>query len=410
MESEVLSIFASGIGSNVHVAEYQSNIKFFDEIENFLLGSFDKNGKYEIPQQIAEELVKIKKVYMYAFGELAFCESEHSFDHIGKLQFAVKMEPVGKNMSAKLCIMQDIKRANGMFKKTAVTEISEFVALNSPSFVNDCFEKFNIHSKKEGGLQKTEFQQLDAQMTLNRLKYLSQKSLILDVQEEAFKDLVEKKLELLSKHKIGKSIIEQYKRFQKENAGKFKSGMGYYKHLNDLLDKLVEDQKAEFLTNAVLVTQWGKLNATISAKIKAEVIKDTLMSEQKHAQTQITETQTKNGTSHERNVVKPEKKETTLNPGKKPEIQPKPNKSPSSDLAGSANSKKVVQDSQNSVHVLSADMLESEISLKTESDNAEIERSNKFKNLEDIFRQTSHKEPANESLINENAESDLIFG
>ena len=286
MEKEILGVVSEIFGTNSQIAEYQSNIKFFDEIENFLLGSFDKNGKYVIPEKIADELVNLKKIYQYAFGEMAFCESEYKFDKIGNIQFAVKMEQSGKNMVAKLCIVQEIKRANGILKKNAVTEIKEYCAINSPSFVNDCFEKFNIHSKKEDGLQKTEFQQVDAEITLARLKYLAQKNRQLDAQELAFKDLVEKKLALLAKYKLGKKIVEQYTAFvKKESLGKLIPGSkGYYRNLNSLLDKFVDEHKAELLTDTMLVTQWGKLNASASTKIRGEVLKDVLADDMSKAE------------------------------------------------------------------------------------------------------------------------------
>lgn len=278
MESELLNIFSENIGSTSQVAEYQANINFFDEIENFLLGSFDKNGKYTIPKQIAEELVKIKKIYSYAFGETAFCESENNFDKIGKIQFAVKMQQEGKNMIATLCVVQEISKANGIVKKNAITEIEQYSALNSPSFVNDCFERFNIHSKKEDGLEKKDYSQIDAQITLARLKYLAQKNLQLDKQEVEFKSLVDKKLALLAKYKFGKKIIGQYNEMlNREKNGKFMPGSkGYYRHLNSLLDKIVDEHKSELLLDTMFVAQWGKINSSATSKIKGEVIKDVL--------------------------------------------------------------------------------------------------------------------------------------
>lgn len=321
-EMELTSTPSNSTGGTGHMAEYQSNIKLFDEIENFLLGSFDKSGKYSLSQEMVDELIKMDKIYSYAFGEVVFCESETFFENVGHIQFTVKIEQNKKDMVAKLMLVQEVKRANGMLKKNAVTELLTYQAVNSPSFVNDCFEKFNIHSKKEDGLQKKEFENEEVSVVRERLKYLNGKRMLLDEKDALFKELVEKKLALLAKYGVGKKILAEYNAMIQK--GRFnKLAKGYYRHLNSILDNIMEKNKAELLKDPFFVAQWGKLNANISSKIKKEVnnpLKLTQSDKEKMA--------VKEASEKEKEKLKEDKKKPTANKSPKPNVPkyPKPPK------------------------------------------------------------------------------------
>ena len=270
------NIFDENINKFSLDAESSSSAKVFDEIENCLLGSFDKNGKYVIPDEICKELVALKKVYLYAFGEVIFCESEKEFSTLKNIQFLVKIQEKEKNMIAKLYITQDVKRVNGYIKKTAITEIATYENINSPSFVNDCFQKFNIFSKNEDGFQKKEKTESDPVLILRRERLLGEKKLKLDKEDEKFKGLLEKKLQLLSKYKFGKAIINQYNlELEKAKSKLDQNKKGYYRNLNALLDKVVSENKEKLLMEPVFVSKWRSLNAGFTDSIfKVEVVEN----------------------------------------------------------------------------------------------------------------------------------------
>ena len=273
MEELHFGFVGDQIGASAQVAEYNAGVNLIDEIDNFLLGKFDKSGKYKIDEGIVSELIALKKTYLYAFSDMIFCESQKEFDNFGKIQYVVKVEEQKDEMLAKLFVVQEIKRLEGALKKTAMTELLQYKEKKSPSFVNDCFVKFNIFSKTDEGhiLKKTD--ETDILLT-NRGKYLKQKQNLLDTQEEAFKVLVEKKLALLAKNKYGKKVIAEYnQKIAKVNLSKISKG--YYKNLNSLLDQIVGQYKSLLLNETVFVSQWGKINSQFMGKIAKNVLEPT---------------------------------------------------------------------------------------------------------------------------------------
>lgn len=250
--------------------------KFLLEVENNLLGSFSL-GKYHIDEKLCEQLVKLTKVYLYAFGDKVFCESFAKFKRLGKLQFVINVEEQDKEQIATLCLLQDIK--DGDKKKTAMTSLSTFKALKSPAFFSDCFAKFNVFSKDDGGLADRDKRE-DLSALLAREKYINCANQVLDASEQDFEALFNQKVELLQKYGVGKEILKELEAEVAKQGGASKFGHAKHRYLNRLLDRIIQKNMPEILSETMLSMQLTKLNNDFFENLSKKIEQKTANGEQ----------------------------------------------------------------------------------------------------------------------------------
>ena len=258
----------------------ESEIKYYNQIEqidvydNLLLGDWLKNGEYKIEEPIKNELVAIPKYYTSAFGDNMFCETYDAIAEFGKLEFSLKIEnnkPENGYITATLNLLEDIDRANGYYQNTNTGFVDSYVAKDTPSFVADCFAKFNIYQKKEDGFLKKANSSIDLIVARKReLSELKQK--LMPKLDVFFKKLVDKKMNALKNSQVGQKIIDEFYGKGATITGFFiKDGMpGYSRYLNQMLDSILDLHSEEILNNVKLKASLNEANNSFVNELNGE--------------------------------------------------------------------------------------------------------------------------------------------
>jgi len=270
--------------------DYFKQSQAVDVMNNLMLGDFNAKGNYVLNKAMVIQLVKMVKIYQYSFGSTTFCQSMSDVGGYGKIDFAVKMRNNAQNgtVTATLQLLETIDRANGYYQNTNTAPIAVYTAPESNTYIVDMLKFFNIISKKEEGLLKKEKEE-DIELIIARKKFEEQqKAMHLPHIDEMNKQLYEKRLKLLAKSVVGKKILEEFgKESYKINGWFVKEGMpGYYRHLNQVLDGLVELYSAEVLQDIALKASWNKANESFSQALADEMKKGAILS-QMQAQTDL---------------------------------------------------------------------------------------------------------------------------
>ena len=115
-------------------------------LQNSLIGNFDNDGKYQIPNLQRIELINLDKVVQ----ESNTSEILASAIIAGKaLNFKISLANGENNTrSATLNLVEDVKIANTTLY-TLSTELAKFSETNTPNFLFNARQKFHIHSKDE---------------------------------------------------------------------------------------------------------------------------------------------------------------------------------------------------------------------------------------------------------------------
>ena len=246
--------------------DYFKQTQAIDVMNNLMLGDFNKKGAYVIEKGIIDELVKVKKIYQYSFGSTTFCQSVQDIGGYGKIDFAIKMRnnTQNKTVTATLQLLETIDRANGYYQNTNTASIAVYTAQESNHYIVDMLKYFNVVSKKEDGLLRTDRKEEDVDLIVARRKYETLlKNNVLGKLDDLNKGLFQKRLKILQKSAVGKKILEQFNsETYKINGWFVKEGMpGYYRYLNQMLDGLMELHSVEAMKDAALMVGWRKFNA-----------------------------------------------------------------------------------------------------------------------------------------------------
>ena len=232
--------------SNSEDIEYFKTIQATDIVDNCMLGDFDDNGNYVVQKHIVDAIVKMKKIYISAFEKSIYCESVKQFDNYGKINLRLRIvpnTPTEGYTTAVLELLETVNKVNGYFINT------NHVTLLGAQFkgeenIEKIFKFFNIvditDGVDDGALTENNQDVLDI---INRINYLQmvkegQKKFMSKYQ----KDLYNKKIQLLSKSKTGAPLLEDFNKEYFYVLSKFtsKENPDFYKHLNQLLDAIIE--------------------------------------------------------------------------------------------------------------------------------------------------------------------------
>ena len=115
-------------------------------LQNSLIGNFDNDGKYQIPNLQRIELINLDKVVQ----ESNTSEIIAIASIAGKaLNFKISLANGENNTrSATLNLVEDVKIANTTLY-TLSTELAKFSETNTPNFLFNARQKFHLHSKDE---------------------------------------------------------------------------------------------------------------------------------------------------------------------------------------------------------------------------------------------------------------------
>lgn len=237
--------------------EYYKNVQSNDIIENCLMGDFNMVGSYVVNNSIVKELTSLNKVYSSSYSKTIFCESVKEFN--GKyLQFSLKISnnfPKKGLVTAVLELLEDIEKVNGYFVNTNSVFIASQVFKDEKDVNTKVFKAFNIFSTRDpkddvgdGGDGNARIENdYEVKNILDRMKYLSQLKILSKGQLSKFeKVFYEKRMKILIKSGIATSIIEDFNREIFHIRGRFINikDINYYKHLNQILDGILDRHSA----------------------------------------------------------------------------------------------------------------------------------------------------------------------
>ena len=227
--------------------EYYKVIQKNDVLENKLLGEFNNVGSYVINTAILKELVEIKKIYTDAQNKKIFCSSIKSFEG-RKLNFVLDIlpdSPKKGQVTATLEILEEIERVNGYYKNINSIPVESFVTQNDKFANHKIFGHFHIVSLSVG-VQKEEDEKdyFKIQDRYDEIK--KQASIYLPLDRRAQKALFDERYKLLYKSKDCQSILEEFNKyvFHINNIFLHKNDPNYYRHLNQILDDVIDSNRA----------------------------------------------------------------------------------------------------------------------------------------------------------------------
>lgn len=256
---------------------YYKQTQTIDVMNNLMLGDFNQKGNYVIDKSLIDQLVKVKKVYQYSFGSTTFCQSMYDVGGYGKIDFAIKIRNNTQNgtTTAVLQLLETIDRANGYYQNTNTASIANYTANESSSFIVDMLKYFNVVSKKDEGLLRTDKKEEDVGLVVARRRYMELLKKGTNEKLDAInKDLYEKRIKLLGKSNVGKKILaELNSEMYKINGWFLKEGMpGYYRYLNQILDGLYERRSVEVLQDIAFVASWRGLNESFAQSMSKSIM------------------------------------------------------------------------------------------------------------------------------------------
>ena len=256
---------------------YFRQVQRIDVANNLMLGDYNQNGAYTLNSDLIDQLVGLTKVYQYSFGTNMFCQSLEDVDKYGKIDFAIKIvkdSPKVGQTTAILELLEPIDKANGYYTNTNTAQISSYTAPETNTFVVDVLKVFNVISKKDTGLVAKKRDEIDLIVARKQFEEM-RKNLLEGKLEEIYKDNFNKKLKLLSKSPVGKKILDEFNaQSYKINGWFVKEGMkGYHKTMDELLQSIIEKNKAEILTDVKLMASLNKTESDFS-KLLFDTLQD----------------------------------------------------------------------------------------------------------------------------------------
>lgn len=258
----------SGYITDKNEIGFYKSIQAYDIIDNKLLGDFNAVGSYVLSKEIIEELENLPKVYTSAYGKSIFCESVKEFPNYGHIQFSVKMisgVPKVGFTTAILELLEPIERINGYIENTNTATISTDVVKEDPTN-SLVFEQYKIAQTIDGTAAEIENESGFTNI-LARHEYISQlqqvwknRGFILE------KELYEARIRELTKHRSARGILEEFNKQVFAIQGIFLNSkdINFYKHLNQLLNGILENQKDEILSDSDLMAKISEMQSKYS--------------------------------------------------------------------------------------------------------------------------------------------------
>lgn len=307
---------------------YFKQSQTLDVMDNLMVGDFNMVGTYVIDKAVLEQLVKLKKVFLYEFSRTMFCESINKIGKYGKLQFAVKIQPntpkIG-TITAILQLLEPITKVNGYLENTNVVFLATYMDVDNPDFFDKMFNKFHIY-KMEDASNALKENDTDLQDILDRKKYLETlHTKISPSLEKLYKELFEKRLKAILKSSKSKIILEEFNKKLFEVDGSFisKGSPNYYKYLNQILDGILDTHVDYLKMDPVLKAELNQLSFEFAEAIE-HIIENTSASLNDAKQTKVQQEVKKSaGENYVSEAKKPSgKSDVKSSSGSKPDFVP----------------------------------------------------------------------------------------
>ena len=237
-------------------AEYDSAELHLLALQNSLIGNFDKDGNYKIPNLQRVELINIDKIVQTSNSEEIIAVATIG----GKpLNFKISLTTNETFRTATLNLVEDVKVSNTTLY-TLSTEIAKYSETDTPNFIYNIRQKFNIHSKDENvGISSWSEYKAPPINLVGELSYKqSELEMIAKAREEIDEKYVIAVLVALKATKAGKGIIREFIREAKKNEYQ-NMGIGRFLVYRQIIDALTTDAKNK---NILTQTQVEEINTS----------------------------------------------------------------------------------------------------------------------------------------------------
>lgn len=227
--------------------DYYKQVQANDVIQNQLLGDFNNKGNYVVKKEIVGELLNLTKLMQHSYGKTLFCTSLEQVKTFGYLEFAIKIEknqPTKGQAFATLELLEPINRVGGYYQNINTVLLATYTDTFNAEFIEKVYRAFNIVSDDFKGRKK--INEEDIKEILERKNYLLalQKLMAVNLADTERK-FFEERMDALGKSVFGKSILVKFQ-LEMNKLNKIflnKNNPNYYTNLNQLLDKLIEENR-----------------------------------------------------------------------------------------------------------------------------------------------------------------------
>jgi len=252
---------------------YFKRTQFIEVMDNKLLGDFNEQGKYVTSAEIIRELIKLKKIKTYSYGNTVFCQSASNVGGFGRIEFAIKLLT---NVDEAKCVahlelLENISKANGYFSNTNSVLIATFTSNKYATFAKDCFEAFGVYDTSDGGKIEDDF---EPESIIARKRYLQWlKSQLDSLLINSEKDLLDRRLKALRKSNVGEDIYKEFLEELKKLKGVYikEQSQSYFRYANDVLDRLIQLRSNEISKDSKLLEELNKIGIECAKRTKAIV-------------------------------------------------------------------------------------------------------------------------------------------
>lgn len=242
---------------NKEEIDYYRAIQRNDILDNLMLGDYNMVGAYVINNSIVDELIKMNKVYTDAYAKTMFCESVRKFND-EPLHFClniIKDSPQKGKVTATLELLEKIDRANGYYQNTNSTLVDSKIFDDSSSVNKRIFEYYHIFEDKNVGDEKIEKDYELPNIIRRQRELIRLRELCLPTSKRLEKELFEKRITLLSHNIYARNILEEFNKqvFHIQDSFLSKKHPLYYRHLNQILDGILEQFDYELKADKTLL-------------------------------------------------------------------------------------------------------------------------------------------------------------
>lgn len=215
-------------------------------ISNCLLGNYNDNGDYVIPNNIVDELIAVKKVKKSVFKNSVFCGA--FLVGYGEMVFEVTFQKntVKEIAMSELFVLENEYKVNGYIQNTIRTRIATFTE-KLDDFIEKTYEHFNIVMSDNDDKSVKEYKVVDE---INQQSYINAKrnfnlnmaKLTKKDYNKLYKAYLTSRLELLKNLNTPYSlaILEKFNQEYAKIEKYFLQDQNY-KAVSELLDKCIED-------------------------------------------------------------------------------------------------------------------------------------------------------------------------
>ncbi len=236
----------------------------YDVFANYLLGDFDQEGRYKIPDYILTDLVHMPKTQVQKVEDGILLRAVYKDGSVFNFMLSTPVINNDGTATSILFLYETVKRTNGYIINTLTTTVGVYTYKNNALYTENAFRAFTVIDNKNDPDDPDESTALKPSPFIDaRLNYLK---VVAESSGEQYEQLEEKyfnrRLQILNELPEGALILSEFakrrafieKYFLASKSGKFRA-------LNDLLTSILElDTKSNIAANPNYKTMMGDLN------------------------------------------------------------------------------------------------------------------------------------------------------